>query len=248
MSEVIRNVSQWAAISQAINAGPNDLTVDMYQNAVVAQVVTDMPELWPLGSIEGLSPVVYMANGAREEYEETLQRDQLNPGYHRLAKLGLPRDTVYAFEDESSAARHLKEFGDLSWYVANILASHHIRLSEILPDPQVRVVDELARSQDGMTWHLPGHNYIFHAKNFLAALGEMHQPLNPGDVGQFAKRRQLLGKRAAGLLVSISVVAQAKFGASLAEVLYSNLKKVERRVSTGTVLNASGDEREKIVA
>ena len=132
MNQVIRSNGQWEAINRALDAGPGSLTAGMYQDAVVAQVQTDTPELWPLGPIEGTSPAVYMATGAWEEWGETLERDQTNPGYHRLAKLVLPSDVSYPFDEPHAIDRHVKEFGDLSWYVANILASALDALAERL--------------------------------------------------------------------------------------------------------------------
>ncbi len=244
-------------INRALAAGPEGLTADMYQNAVVCQVETDTPARWPLGSIEHIPPSRYMVKGLFEEYIETFKRDEVNPGYHRMARLILPTGVEYPFDEPEAIRRNLKEFGDLSWYTVNILASHHISLADALPqadgsDALIADIDVLAREQamdgGGLVWHLPGHNYVFHATNFLNAVVEMNQPLRAGGVEQFFQRRDRLAAAAAHLMVAISVVAQAKFGSSLAQVLHQNLLKVERRAATGTTLYVNGDDRERRTA
>ena len=253
MSVLHRTDGQWQAIDRAILAGPDHLTADMYQNAVVAQVETDIPSLWPLGSIEHQPPVRYMVKGLFEEYIETFKRDEINPDYHRMARLILPSHTPYPHDEPDSLRRNIKEYGDISWYLVNILASHHISLADILPgsegcDVPLKNVDELAqvdaKTSGGLAWHLPGHNYVFHATELLEAVIEMGRPLAEGGVEQFFKRRDNLGKRASNLLLAISVVLQAKFDSSLAGALHQNLAKVEGRACTGTTLFAAGDDRE----
>lgn len=251
MAKLVRSEAQWGAINRAIEARPDGLTADMYQDAVVAQVLVDTPDTWPLGPIEGVPPSVYMTMGVWEECAETMQPDDINPGYNRMAKLVLPTGVPYLSDEAKASSRHLKEFGDLSWYVANILASYRIRLSDILPGETLQQTDEAARaeaqSHGGLHWHMPGHAYVFSAINFLESMGDMCDKLEPGDVTEFLRRRDNLAQRAGQLLLSVSVVAQTKFGIGLADVLYQNLLKVEARAATGTTLHSSGDEREKVV-
>lgn len=251
MTELQRTEAQWVEINRALVAGPEGLTADMYQNAVVCQVQTDTPAAWPLGPIEHTPPSRYMVKGLFEEYIETFKRDEVNPSYHRMARLVLPAGVAYPFDEPDAIRRNLKEFGDLSWYTANILASHHISLADTLPqadgyDVLISDLDVLARQDaNALAWRWPGHNYVFHATSFLDAVRDMDQPLMSGNVEQFFERRDRLAATAGHLMLAVSVVAQTKFGSSLAEVLYQNILKVEERAASGTTLYASGDDRER---
>ena len=250
MSDSGRNEQQWRAIDTALAAGADCLTPDMYQCAVVAQVQTDTAERWPLGPIERVSPVRYMVKGLFEEYAETFERDQIVPSYHRMARLVLPSYLEYPFDEPGAIKRNIKEYGDLSWYLFNIAASHRINLAESLGGRTAtfREIDTMARTQameaSGLAWRLPGHNYVFHATELLQAVVEMGEPLPAGNVELFLKRRDHLARRASNLLTAVSVLLQSKFDTGLADVLYGNLVKVEERAATGTTLNAVGDDRE----
>lgn len=257
MAEVIRTDWQWAAINQALQAGPDGLSADMYQTAAVAQVLTDAPlEFWPMGTIKGHEYTNYMWAGALGEYREMFEWDKQDTKYNRATRFFLPTDQPYPHDTEGAVRRNISEFGDLGFYIANILALYRISLADALPngdgqaDVSLRNVDEIARveAEDSQAhWHRPDKNLVIRASNFFLALKDIDAGKNHPDVEAFFRRRQMLAQTAGELVMTMSVFVQARFNTTIADVFYQGLQKIERRAETGTTLVGSGDEREKQV-
>lgn len=258
MHEVVRTEWQWAAINQALQVGPDGLSIDMYQAASVAQVLTDKsPQAWPAGTIKGQEYADYMRFGARAEYSEMFDWDKVDQNYSRAARFFLPADEPYPYDTEGALRRNVSEYGDLGFYIANNLALYGISLADALhtgdgqSDVSLRTIDDMARQQalaSQVDWYRPAFQLVLGASYFFQALKSIDAGKEGQSVQEFFARRDRLARTAGDLVMAMSVFVQAKFGLGIADVFYRGLKKIERRAETNTTLNGSGDEREMEIA
>ncbi len=240
--------------------------LDEYQQQAAAQVQYDTSTLvTPTGettpSIYDYPPEVYHYVGVREEFGETMGEDERNPDYNRMgmlmiagvvgANVELPTDTSINTGriTEEAIALHVKEFGDVSWHMANFLHIFDISMAEAVRlaiDERQRVLEASARDTGVESFRrsveetIPFFDYWTKSSRFLtvaeAALRE----------GAAPHIRSHLALRAGEMILYAANLVEVKFGVSYAQLLSHNIDKVNARILRGTVFKTDtvhGDVR-----
>lgn len=219
-----------------------DLDVlDEYQLAVRSQVTYESTD----GTIRGKDPFTYMHDGLEEEASEPWDADRFNPGYNRmgslLRELGEHGQGDFFPGDTSGTAieLHQKEFGDISWYLANRLALDGIVMS--------------AAVDRGRKY------YIEHGKEFSPGFHAVFEDTFPGLMLQaygsaaiFAseamiaertdENREKLAEAAGVLIMMMSQVVEMRLDTTYVDILQQNIAKIKKRMADGTVFDKSGGD------
>lgn len=223
---------------------PRDRGVlDDYQRTVFSQIVWD-----PNGTtIQGYPPEVYMYFGIKEESGETWGEDRLHPDYSRLRGLIETDGVALAGGPQPPAPElaielHRKEFGDVSWYLANFLALNGAGLADTL-DAGVLAWQEDVRAQPRSTPEFSEYidRRVPWAK-FVSYLGApekaaMEVMANP-SAETIQKLQGVFGK----FILSMALVTQTRLGTTYQAILSGNIAKVQRRIVDGTVFDKSGGD------
>ncbi|MEO5627940.1 MAG: hypothetical protein ABIQ89_03555 [Candidatus Saccharimonadales bacterium] len=225
---------------------PTDLALlDQYQRIVLSQIQFDEDGQ----HIQGYDPEVYMYLGFREEIEETFGEDRHNPGYRRLgALLSIPLPeggnvkTIPGDASPQAVDFHLKEFGDVSWYLANFLNIYGISMSEAVTQ------GEIAWDHDNQTSPKCDAEFSVQTERVFPLLkyaGYMHEltgafenVLRSATDETVAKLQPSAGK----FVLSMAHILGSRLGASYEEILAGNIAKIEKRIADGTVFDKSGGD------
>jgi len=240
-----------------IESLPSTFTfLDEYQRNARDQVIADPPNHH---LVQGLQPEAYMQRGLDEEINEMIiDLDQIEPGYSRFGALWLleGNDKLQPGEVTATAVeRHLKEFGDASWYLANFLDCFRIPFSSVVPVGMVAWnLDEMSNPRGGLELGLmierdfPHLKLLEYASELQIAshslLREVQGVLVRKHIDdRLGDEKRLVISAGKFTLAMIHVLA-SRFGISYKEVLETNKQKLERRMREGTVFDhAGGDDR-----
>ncbi len=240
-----------ASIAETV---PADLTfMDEYQATVHSMVVFDDGH----ATIRGKNPVRYHHDGILEEIDEITGGDMIETGYFRLGALVSLQDTALIAQAESptAIARHLKEFGDVSWYLANFLQWFGIDFSFVVePGLQARTLDTISNPRSTPEGYEQAERLVCWPM-FLASLGRLASATKGmmRDVGghliQKHREDRLKDEQelviASGLFViSAMHTLRNRFDVDYEYVLQQNVAKINQRISEGTVFDKrGGDDR-----
>lgn len=217
--------------------------LDEYQSHSFAQIRWDDNDAAGI-TIRGKAPKQYMYDGLHEELTELLNEEDRVEPYNRLKVLLSP---VLAAETVSSTAvaRHVKEFGDVSWYLANFLKLYDISFAHVAQ------VGEQAWTLDVES--SPRANVAFHTEierrfPFVKLYGYAHELTSVAD-RILPKRQddrvieeQRLVVAAGKFTLSMIHVVTTQFDTTYQEVLEGNKAKLARRIKDGTIFEKSGGD------
>ncbi len=235
---------------------PEDLTfLDNYQQNAWEQIVWDSPERI---TIQGLQPEAYMLKGLQEEIVELIEPDRDEPDYRRLGAIIMHKDNEAlqpGLVTPSAVTRHLKEFGDVSWYLANYLDCFNIPFERTAPvgilswqlDAASKTrgtEDEHLELQSVLPWvYLFGSSaQLSSAANEMVRTVQGHVVRKPRD--ERIRDEQELLVAAGRFVVSMMHVLSTRFNITYEQVLMINKDKIEKRIKEGTVFDKPlGEDR-----
>jgi len=240
-----------------VEAIPADLGfLDEYQQNAASQITRDENG----HTIRGKHPLAHMYDGLVEELGEITGPDKVEPDYNRLRALLLidkdAEDFRAAKATPTAIERQLKEFGDVSWYLANFLDWLDIKLSFVVEPGMVAWHLEDISNPRGSEEFSHLVDSLFPWQKFLSATGSLRtaaeavtQVLPSGR--RFPKHRDERGLAekalvvASGKFVVSSIhMLRARYDVSYEEVLDMNRRKIEQRIANNTVFDkAGGDDR-----
>lgn len=239
--------------------------LDQYQQAALDIIVWDENSR----TLKGRTPEQYMYDGFVEETLETLTPNDHSVSYHRFGALARGSDPTQPLAqagiiDKKSVELHQKEFGDVSWYVANFLSCANVQFSQAvimgLEADNIRArnlpkCNEQFHFEVAEVWPVAPylgniHEFDIAAKNFIAAKQEMQ---NPSDMAvRIGSKPHPTTVREAidvavtgGLLVnSIAKLVMATFDINYQTILDQNIEKLHGRAERGTIISdIGGDDR-----
>lgn len=218
-------------------------------------------------TIKGKQPLAYILTSLDEEAHEVIwDQDKIEPGYNRwgsLALFGVDNGPLNNPGEVTATAlnRHLKEFGDVAWYLVNLLSLCGLRYSaSIEPGLGAIRLKQSASIATGRN-NPEGHEYIERnaAGMFLfpAYLGELTSAAHglarpksgemPGDT--YLKRRDERALEEERLITAAgqyTIVAHHllvnRFASSYQSALEGNIAKLTKRISDGSIFDKSGGD------
>lgn len=203
---------------------PSDLQLlDEYQLQAIDRVVYDDTGM----TILGYAPEAYMYLGLLEEMRESYQPAE------RLQTLMGDVDKAAVTE----LAYHREEFGDMSWYIANLLHTYKIGMGEAASTGMTAWEEDAAGQ--------PKSNPEFHDEveqrfPFFFFAGYMH------ELGEAAKSAIVyeteaeidqLRAAAGKFVLSLAHIARSRLDIDYADILTANITKIDKRTAEGTVLD-----------
>lgn len=237
---------------------PTDLTfLSEYQQGAWDQIVWDNPDA--PRTIQDLQPEAYMMRGLQEELREMTGPDIAESEYSRLgALMMLPPEEERlqpGVVTPTAVTKHLKEFGDISWYLANYLKLFSIPFERTVPvGAMVRQLDVISRPRGTEAGQLeldstyPWLQLFGSSKRLSDAAQEMVRSIDGHIVRK--NRDERLGNEQRLLITSGEFVASmihvlaARFNTTYERVLQINKAKLEKRIQDGTVFDKSlGEDR-----
>jgi len=227
---------------------PVDTTfLDLYQQNAHQQIKWDNDR--PGGTIHNKPPRDYMLAGILEELDEmTIDVDRVETGYSRLGALVMfdGNDALSPGDVTGTAIeRHLKEFGDVSWYLANYLYLYGIDFSRTIPVGKAAwELDHLSQPRSSATFS-DSIERAFPWVSLLSATGEVKQTAQ-AIVG-IPKDQRILPEQAlliaSGKLVTAMIhIARTRFSVTYQNILEGNKQKLEKRLEDGTIFQKSGGD------
>ena len=222
--------------------------LDTYQKTAWGQILWEQAETGEsLGRIKGKLPKQYMLDGLDEEINEALvDQDKTEPGYNRFGALVQIAPQFSAGDITTTAIeRHLKEFGDISWYMANFLRLHGITFSRVItPGVAAWELDRVNQPRANRDFALfleksmPWINLAACASQLkTAAHGVMGVPRDERIIPE-----QSLFVASGKFTLSMMHIVQTLFGTTYEAVLASNTEKLEGRIARGVVFDKEGGD------
>lgn len=216
-------------------------TLDDYQLMVREQVSFDAED----GTIRGKQPLQYMHDGIVEETHEPWDKDRFNPGYSRmgslLRELGETGQGDFFPGDMSGTAieLHRKEFGDISWYLANRLALNGIVMSAAVE----RGIT--ARAREGLDFE-PGFHAVFEDWSpglmYMAYSSELVRASEAALSEPSDEVIEALAEKAGILILMMSQLVSERLDTSYEAILNQNIAKIKKRIADDTVFDKSGGD------
>lgn len=202
------------------------------------------------GHIRGVPERQYFLRGLKEELIEPTDLDRVEPGYNRmgtLLRIDHPDNVIMPGEiTPTSIERHIKEFGDISWYLSNLLTSFGMTYSKVIPAGIAGIaLDQVSQTRCEeadvimMERTLPWISLFGYSAELEAAATECVS--FPGRDGRARAESRLL-VAAGKFILSMSHILDNRFSTSLESVLDGNRRKLEKRMREGTVFDKSGGD------
>lgn len=218
-----------------------------FQENAFNQIVWDDQ---PGGVIKGSPPIVYMLSGLKEEINELLiDEDRTESAYKRLGALLLLNDSPNLIESgvatETALNRHLKEFGDVSWYLANYLTLFGIKF-----DQAVNVgkegwnLDNISqpRSTAEFSNEIERKFPFFKLFGYSTELLEVAEDISGVRRDERLKLEQKLIIASGKFVLSMIHVAESRFGVTYESILDGNKSKLDKRINDGTIFDKQGGD------
>lgn len=224
---------------------PDDLTfLSAYQTQAYQQILWDEQG----HTIQGSLPRAYMRKGIHEELEETTGEDKVEPLYNRFnALLLLPQAPVEPEVSTPTALqRHTKEFGDVSWYLANYLSLYNLDMSQAAKAGKIAwTLDRVAspRGTDEFVLDVERKfpwGFYFGASHELKIAVDAINEVRSKDE-RIGPEKQLMiasGK----YITSMMHIAASRFGITYESILNQNKDKLAKRIIDNTVFDKSGGD------
>jgi len=234
---------------------PNDLTfLDEYQQNAWEVIVWDNSSQT---TIQGLLPEAYMLRGLEEEITEITGPDRDEPGYRRIGALIMASDNEMLQPSEVTASavkRHIKEFGDVSWYLANYLNLFYIPFRRTVPvgklawqldtESQTRATEvEALEIQSHLPWMgLLGSSHLLlsAAKGMVRTVDSNIVRRKPRDERITDEQRLLVAS--GKFVVSMIHVLSTRFDTTYEQVLQDNRAKLEKRIREVSIFDKTGGD------
>jgi hypothetical protein len=198
--------------------------------------------------IQGQPTRERLLNGLVEEIGELTDQDRIEPAYNRLGALlwiGTDPSLQPGKETPTAVARHLKEFGDVSWYLATYLHTYDIAMSKVavagLVANQLWRISQ-SRADETQAVYLERH---FPWAGLLSASSELVNAANRcqelrRDERIYAEHQLIVA--AGKMTVAMMHVVANRFDTTYEAVLAGNKAKLDRRIANGTVFDKSGGD------
>lgn len=228
-----------------MECSPTDLAMlDRYQATVAMQVQLDDDG----ENVLGFPLEAYLHLGLREELDETWGPDRLNPSYRRLGALVTAETSTHLLMSgeatDLALELHRKEFGDVSWYLANLLSYYGVSISEaVAKGIEAYEIEINSQPRCGPDFCIeverifPFFNYAGYMSQLEEAAFEVMRSTTAATIDAFS---QTAGK----FILVMSHIVQARLGDTYEAVLQGNIDKVNRRIREGTVFDKTlGDIR-----
>ncbi len=137
---------------------------------------------------------------------------------------------------ETARRRHLPEFGDVNWYIGNMLNLYGVRMSEALQaGVHSHEIQEYSPDMDRYYWAnlemqspwLPLLGCVDETEELNEAMLRRNPP--------YKEKSDMLAAGAGRLILAMSHLLVVEFDTSYNDVLKGNIDKVEERLATNTV-------------
>lgn len=233
---------------------PSDTSfLSQYQENARQQIIWDSPEH---ASIRGLQPEAYMFKGLQEELGEVYGPDRNEGGYKRLGALAMSPENKLLLPGEttdSAVERHLKEFGDVSWYLANYLGLFGISFERSVPVGLLaRRLDAASQTRSSEAGHamiesaLPWVFMLSSSSELLDAAKSLLRSVNgqlvrlPRDERIQTEQKLLIAS--GKFVVSMIHLLCTRFSTTYEQVLTGNQEKLAIRIEEGTIFDKTGGD------
>ncbi len=221
-------------------AMPTDLELlDTYQGTVRQQISYDEGAR----TVRGYPPEVYMYLGIREELRETWDADQHHPHYNRLgALLLMPGGSDKAMPGEVTAKAiddHRNEFGDVSWYLANLLGQYGVQMSTAVRAGVVARETEVNNQPKCAPEFCVEVERQFPFFDYLGYLQEMNHSIECVLRADTPEAIEILRDTAGVFILSMSLVATNRLDTTYQAILDANIAKIDCRIAEGTIYDKS---------
>lgn len=221
---------------------PAPTQLDAYQATVAGQVIHDAGAQ----TVRGFEPAQYFHNGLVEELGETTGEDRVHTRYNRLGAILMLDSEAGRFDGGEvsplAIELHQKEFGDVSWYLANRLHTVGITLSQAIQDgfeshdheaaTAPKCPPEVFRQLEQL---FPFAFYFGYSKELMDA---SRAALDQNTV----TTRRNLSAAGGKLVLAMAQLAESRLDTTYQHILDQNLAKIAKRVANGTVFDKSGGD------
>lgn len=231
------------SVAQAVPANLDFLAT--YQANAWQQIIWDDQTQ---SRIQGKLPRDYLLGGLREELAELTGSDRVEPGYQRLGaimSIASSPSLQAGQETPSAVTRHLKEFGDVSWYLSNYLTTYDIPMRQVATAGLVanqlwRISQSRASAAQAiyLERHFPWAGLFSAAGEMVAAATQCNELRR--DDRTLAEHHVIVA--AGKLTVAMMHLVSNRFGTTYEAVLEANNSKLTKRIANGTVFDKSGGD------
>lgn len=232
---------------------PKELSfLDNYQQTTSQQIVYDGESH---NIIRGKTKIQYMLDGLKEEIGELVEPDRVEPNYSRIGALILMDDCniIPGSITESAVNRHIKEFGDVSWYLSNYLTIFNISLSSVIkPGVAAIYLDEISNPRSNpakskeITDEYPWLKLLGYAGELTSAATNITRNIDgkifPKKYDERLSEEKSLVIASGKFIISMMHMAKARFNLSYQDILEGNQKKINKRIENGTVFDKTGGD------
>lgn len=232
---------------------PEDLTfLDVYRENAWAQIIwndpilEDVPEGEPTRGLRAQK--AYMLRGLIEEMDEITGPDRVEPDYNRFGAIMLVEGNALmrpGVESPEAVTRHIKEFGDVSWYLANFLTLHYLDFQKVMPVGLLAwELDNVSQPRCTLESALE-FEAMFPWKNLFSYSGKLIDAAKavvpkPHDERILQERDLIIAS--GKFVLSMMHLAVARFDTTYEAILNGNRAKIDKRIQEGTVFDKSGGD------
>lgn len=227
--------------------------LNAYQDTVQAQIKWDSDGS---NTIRGKNITRYMYDGLVEELDEITGEDRVEPDYNRLGAiimLGEGKQLQPGIVTPAATVRHLKEFGDVSWYLANYLSLFDIPFDRIIePGIVAWRLENISNPRSNESFaqkveaEFPWVKFTNYREQLEVAALDVTMPVGdtlrrkPRD--ERALQEAALVVSAGKFVLSMIHILGSRFQISYEDVLVRNTDKINKRIREGTVFDKSGGD------
>jgi len=200
-------------------------------------------------TIRGKIPRHYMRDGLQEEMSELLHdTDRVEPAYRRLGALMMLEDNPElqaGIVTPTAKERHLKEFGDVSWYLANYITLFHFDYPKVIDAGLAaweldRVASPRADREAVITMErtMPWFHFMGYAQELRSAADSIVDARRDGRMSQEKALIVAAGK----FTLAMIHMAANRFNADYETILAGNHAKIAKRTAEGTLFDKTGGD------
>jgi len=184
-----------------------------------------------------------MHDGLREELQEIWDEDRVYRDYSRFGSLHRELQGLSpGVESPGAIELHQKEFGDVSWYLANRLSLQGVPFSRAV------VMGQHAHAEYAGSITTCSPAFIAEAQDRLPAIFFAHLSHQMLTASVEAIKRptqpniESLGAAAGQLVLSMSQIVSVRLGVNYTFILDQNIAKIRRRIENKTVFDKTGGD------
>jgi hypothetical protein len=218
---------------------PSTDLLDQYQETVLSQIKYDENGQ----TIKGIEPLEYMHAGITEELFEPWEPERVYTDYDRLGSLlrEMPHFSP-GVVSEGALELHKKEFGDISWYMANRLSLQGIKLSTTITAGKAYHQHKIHDAKTASPEFIIDFEERFPALSFATSSYELETASRAAIDTPTQDTLDYLRATSGQLILSMCHVILNRFDTHYEIILEQNIAKINKRIKDGTIFDKSGGD------